>query len=386
MGGFASGFQSGFGLMDRHLARKRDDKLAGERLEIERGRNERLAGYQEETLRQGAERIGIQKSDSEAAALERSRRIEGEAAALERQTGLDAEARAQREIDNRRQEEIDAQNAKLTAARIAEAEASTASTTLKNRQVAQREDFAVVVSALSGSGDISAAGDALVRLEGTALHPASAMGPEVTRLAKLAGEFSTGTRQDFSSPEFMEVVDFALEADTSIMRGVQSQRPGAGKIQDLQVTKVVPQEGGIQVQVRVQAENGEYTSWITPGRATDAQAEPAVISVDHLVDRVTGVGAMRASLESDPDFRRQVVQMMYDSNPKKFDDATQYAQRAYNDYLGNRTTEDRINGDARTLKDFEDDALRTYFGTGRLPGGESPDPGAGAGAVSWGDL
>lgn len=371
MSGFASGFESGFGLVSQDLDRRRRAKLESEQLEIQRQRNADLDEYRKESL-------GLQRDAARATERDRMRRRALEATALVnesdeilRQTGLDRAARA-------RQQEIDARNRELHDLEVQTARTQGEAQAIVLRQQKRREALERAVGGLSGNGSVRGAAEALAELEGSGMSPLRFVGPEAGRKLRVAQDFSSGKRSDFGSEDFIEAVDFVMKPDTALMRGMVAGNRGIGEIQDMRVVAVEPvqQEGGdvgVRMQVRVEAEGGAYTTYITRGRSTRADAEPAVIPLDDIMDRVAGA-TLSAEAVRDPNIRDQLNQWANSTRPEVMESVRKAADRAYRD--DKKAFEEANYGETfpKTLNDYVDDYTAAYLGDGAFRG-ESDDRG-----------
>lgn len=372
MGGFVSGFQTGYGLVQdtieakrRQTNAEREQELARERIEREKRRDAELADYREGTLGIQRERLGIERSRAE------------------------REARESREESAARRAERMA-NAELRGAQAREIEQQTEINEAKLGQIRQREAFQKFVASMSGNAPEEQSIEALRELEGTTLHPSYYLSPQFADLQRTAAQFASGQRTDYDSPDFLKAVDHALKSDTDILRGIRSRRPGMGAIRGAEVIGVEPVgagyvdggQSGLKVRLRVDAENGSYESYITTGRSLDPDAQPAVVPVDRIMENLNGMQLMRYAFERDPEFRKEIRRRIYQSDPERYERAVEAGARAYRDYEESKKSEggelDQILGESvgareLTREDFIDQSLATEFGP-YMPGALEADP------------
>lgn len=387
MSGFASGFESGYGLVSRDMAQRRRDALDRERLEQDRLRDKEQGEYragilgvqkeqadlardrEERATREGMIKTALDAADLRVNAERNALELELAKEARERQATVDAAVQSERDL---RMEQLRLQNQ---------------ATELQMKQNAIMQDHQRVVSAWAGQGSIEGLADSLVRLEGTGMHPATFLGPDAKRLSGLITAYTRGDRKDFRSPDFLEVANAALLSDTALMKGMVSGRPGFGEIKDMEVIGVDPAQSGegVYVRVRVQAENGDYTAFLTRKRDTSPNAEPAVVSIKHLTDRAAGWMTSYAAVNMDPESESQVLRWAAESNPAKAEAARRSARETFNAAMDrHEATPAGVNGEPYTGPSYEDlykAEIRNLFGFGAPSAGGASQPTAGQPAV-----
>ena len=379
MSGFATGFEAGYGLVSRDMAQRRRDELAREKLEADRIRDADLAEYRGRTADAQDERIGLERKRLQVAERDSSRRRANEAVAMVNESDeIFRQARRDRAAQAR-QEKLDRLDADERTVRLNTLEMQGEQAALELQQARLRQSHQTLVAGLSGNADPDAILDAIAQTRGTPYNPAFYFGQEAGRRLQNAADFASGTRKDYRSEDFIDAVDFALSADTSLMRGMPNAR--GGTISDMKVIGVEPVAGedgvpqGVHVKVRVNQEGGgSYTTYLTSGRSTRADAERAVVPIDHILQSVVG-HTYQASALRDPEALEQVRSWVIQSDPKRATEAIRAADRAYEADAKTWSDNPSNTGVAfpQSRQDYYDAFLQRSFGSSVF---ESADPGA----------
>lgn len=288
MGGFASGFRAGYGLVnDTYEGIRREQQDAAqaqfnqEKLAAEQARLRQDSRYNSQRLRlqelgNEQKELADQRTYDLAVQSDAFRRDQ-----LGRQTAATERAAAAEEsrlrIDEENAAGLRAQREQYGNYYAAEA----AKTGLENQTILQREATRLAITELRETNNLSP--ETLMNLQGTGINPAKFLSPDANSLLTNSWRFALGQRTDYDSADFTAAMNFLFEADTAVMRG---QIP-EGKNSPIVGQRIVGmeavegQEGAFRLVVQNQLEDGDvYTSYMTKGRK--AGAEPAVLTMDQI--------------------------------------------------------------------------------------------------------
>lgn len=288
MGGFASGFRAGYGLVNdtyEGIRREQQDAAQAEfnqnRIAAEQRRYDQGARYNRERLRL-QERGLVEESRDRQRAFD----LDGKTAAdrqreLERQTEL-LTRRAEAEEGRLG---IDQENAEgLRALREAQGRYSGAQAdalTLELQQVRQRDVTRQAINELQQSGTLSTG--TLINLQGTGINPAKHLAPDAEIQLKNSFQYALGNRTDYNSPDFAAAMNYLFETDTAVMIGQTPEGKDSPIVSQriIGMEPVEDQPGSFRLVVQNQLMSGDvYDSYMTQGRK--AGAPPAVITMEQL--------------------------------------------------------------------------------------------------------
>ena len=301
MGGFASGFRAGYGLVnDTYEGIRREQQDAAqaqfnqEKLAAEQARLRQDSRYNSERLRlqgDGNRQQADYNRDRLAELRKQTQIAENQFQVTSALKGAElASTLAQNETENVRDRSaagLDDQQAALVAQEVKAAE-------LKNLLADQRILTKSALDEFRSTGGLSF--ETLVQMQGLGINPARVLDPRAEKPLRDAWQYSLGQRTDYDHPDFIGAINFLFEPDTRVMIGqtpAGRAAPIAGqKIVDLKA--VEGKEGVFHFVVENTLENGDvYQSYMTKGRG--AGEAPAEISVDVLAQQIEGnTAAMEA--------------------------------------------------------------------------------------------
>jgi hypothetical protein len=285
MGGFASGFRAGYGLVndtyegirreqqDAAQAQFSQDKLAAEQARLR------------QDSRYNSERLRLQGDGNRQQAEFNKDKLSQDSQYNKDRLALLAEGNRIADNKFRVESALDAATLQSTLQRnnaygeYYQAEAD--KTDLETQTLKQRETIRSAISELQQTNSLSSG--TLMNLRGTGINPAKFLAPDAGSQLTNSWQFALGQRTDYDSADFTAAMNFLFEADTGVMRGQVPEGKGS-PIMGQRIVGMEPvegQEGAFRLVVQNQLLNGDvYNSYMTRGRK--AGAEPAVLTMDQI--------------------------------------------------------------------------------------------------------
>lgn len=285
MGGFASGFRAGYGLVnDTYEGIRREQQDAAqaqfnqEKLAAEQARLRQDSRYNSERLRLQGDGNRQQAEFNKDKLAQDSQYNKDRLALL---------ADGNRIAENEFQVKSVLQGAELASTLernnaygdYYRAEAD--KTDLATQTIKQRETIRSAITELQQTNTLSSG--TLMNLRATGINPAKFLAPDAGSQLTNSWQFALGQRTDYDSADFTAAMNFLFEADTGVMRGQVPEGKGSPIMGQriVGMEAVEGQEGAFRLVVQNQLLNGDvYNSYMTRGRK--AGAEPAVLTMDQI--------------------------------------------------------------------------------------------------------
>ena len=268
MGGFASGFRAGYGLVndtyegirreqqDAAQAQFSQDKLAAEQARLR------------QDSRYNSERLRLQGDGNRQQAEFNKDKLSQDSQYNKDRLALLAEGNRIADNKFRVESALDAATLQSTLQRnnaygeYYQAEAD--KTDLETQTLKQRETIRSAISELQQTNSLSSG--TLMNLRGTGINPAKFLAPDAGSQLTNSWQFALGQRTDYDSADFTAAMNFLFEADTGVMRGQVPEGKGS-PIMGQRIVGMEPvegQEGAFRLVVQNQLLNGDvYNSYMT---------------------------------------------------------------------------------------------------------------------------
>ena len=285
MGGFASGFRAGYGLVnDTYEGIRREQQDAAQA----QFNQEKLAAEQarlRQDSRYNSERLRLQGDGNRQQAEFNKDKLAQDAEYNRDRLALLREGNRIAENEFKVKAVLDAATLQSTLGRNdaygAYYQAEADKTDLETQTLRQRETIRSAITELKQTNTLSSG--TLMNLRATGINPAKFLAPDANALLTNSWQFALGQRTDYDSADFTAAMNFLFEADTGVMRGQVPEGKGSPIIGQriVGMEAVEGQEGAFRLVVQNQLLTGDvYNSYMTKGRK--AGAEPAVLTMDQI--------------------------------------------------------------------------------------------------------